>query len=129
MERVVLVLALLGLLAPAAVMLRRRREARRAPTRVDPSEFGLEGTGRVGVVGFSSPYCVACERWEGALHRAGVPWAKVDVAEREALARRYGVDTTPLLLAVELSSGRVIEAYHGDPDPADVDRLARLASV
>ena len=128
MERSLVVLALVAIVALAAILLRRGGERRRAPARVDPSDFGLEGMESVGVVGFASPYCLACERWEGALHEAGVPWARVDVAERQGLAHRYRVAVTPLFLAVELPSGRVIEAYHGDPDPADVERLARLAT-
>ena len=125
MDRALLVLAIVAVVAAVAVALRRRR-APVPPARVDPAEFGLEGTGRLGVIGFSSPYCVSCERWERGLHEAGVPWAKVDVRERAELARRYGVSATPLVLAVELPGGRVVEAFGGDPEPSEIERLAEL---
>ena len=129
MDRTLLVLAIVAVVAAMAVALRRRRgRPPVAPARVDPAEFGLEGTGRLGVIGFSSPYCVSCERWERVLHEAGLPWAKVNLGERDALARRYGVSSTPLVLAVELPGGRVIEAYSGEPQPGDLDRLVRLVS-
>ena len=127
MDRALLVLAIVAVVAAVAVALRRRR-APVPPARVDPAEFGLEGTGRLGVIGFSSPYCVSCERWERGLHEAGVPWAKVDVTERGDLARRYGVTATPLVLAVELPGGRVVDAYSGEPEPGDLDRLAQTLS-
>ena len=132
MDRSLVVLAVVALvvLAAAAVASRRRRSAAAGPpARLDPAEFGLDGLGGPRVVVFSSPYCVACERWERRLHEAGVPWAKVNVAERAELARRYGVRATPLVLAVELPGGRVVEAYAGDPDPDDVARLARIAAA
>ncbi|MDP8942812.1 MAG: thioredoxin family protein [Actinomycetota bacterium] len=125
MDRALLVLAIVVIVAVVAAALRRRGGADRVPpARVDPAEFGLEGTGRLGVIGFFSPYCVSCQRWERELHEAGVPWARVDVGERVQLARRYGVSSTPLVLAVELPEGRVVEAYEGDPQRREVERLA-----
>ena len=129
MDRSLLVVAivLVVVILLAAVALRRRRPAGAVPpARVEPAEFGLEGTGRLGVIGFSSPSCVSCQRWERGLHEAGVPWAKVDVRERAELARRYGVSATPLVLAVELPGGRVVEAFGGDPEPSEIERLAEL---
>lgn len=133
MERALLVLAVVAgvaVVAMVAVALRRRsRPAPGPPASVDPADFGLEGTGRLGVIGFASPYCVSCERWERELHEAGVPWARVDVGERAHLAHRYGVSSTPLVLAVELPEGRVVETYQGDPDAGRVERLAELAAA
>ena len=129
MERALLVLALVALVAVLALALRRRPgPGARSPAAVDPAELGLAGTGRLGVVGFSSPQCLACERWELALHEAEIPFAKVDVSECGDLARRYGVTVTPLVLAVDLTDGRVVETYEGEPRPEQVDHLTRMVA-
>ena len=94
--------------------------------RVDPDELGLAGGSRVGVVGFSTPYCLPCRQWEAALDRAGVRFAKVDVSERPELAARYGVSSTPLVLAVELPGGRVLASYRDGPGEGDVEGLVEL---
>jgi hypothetical protein len=125
MDRALIVLAVVAAVAVLVLLLRRRRETG-APTRVDLRELELEGDG-VAVVGFSGPYCLACRAWESQLERAGVPWSKVDVSVRPDLARRYGVRATPLVLAVSLPDGRVIESYDGDPQEAQVERLGALA--
>ena len=121
--------ALLGLVAIAIVAWRlRARQPPTAPAKVDPEEVGLDAAGRgIAVVGFSSPYCLPCQRWEEALQVAGMRFAKVDVAERPDLARRYGVRSTPLVLAVRLPGGEVAVSYDGDPRDGDVQRLMRLA--
>ena len=100
----------------------------RAPERVDPDEIGLDGSG-VGVVGFSTPYCLPCRLWEAELSRVGIDFVKVDVAERPELAQRYAVRATPLVLAVDLPDGRVIEAYDDAPRPGEVERLAGLVAT
>jgi hypothetical protein len=107
----------------------RGRRVERYPRRdsVDPAEVGLSGAG-VGVVAFSTPYCIPCRNWEAALAGSHVPFVKVDLGERPELARRYGVSATPLVLAVRLPGGEVIERYGGDPDPDDVARLRELAA-
>jgi hypothetical protein len=124
-DRVLLVLAVCALVAAATIVIRRRRP-RRPPERIDPGDVGLSGSG-VGVVGFSTPYCVPCRAWEGALAGAGLAFAKVDVSERPELARKYGVTTTPLVLAVRLPDGEVVEAYGGEPEVGEVERLRALA--
>ena len=118
---------LLALVAVATWRLRARRGAR-VPTRVDPGELGLGANARpIGVVGFSTPYCLPCQRWEAALHAEGVPFAKVDVADRPDLVRRYRIRETPLVLAVRLPGGEVVQSFGGDPRDDDVHRLSELA--
>ena len=125
MDRAAIVVAICAAVA-AATLLWRRRKAR-PPARVDARELGLSGGRGTGIVEFASPYCLACEAWEGSLREAGLGFAKVDVAERPELARRYGVQATPLVLAVDLPGGRVIESYAGDPSEERLERLASLA--
>ena len=127
MDRALLAAALLALVALVAWRLRARRPAR-GPERVEPGDVGLADDGAgIGVVGFSSPYCLPCQRWEAALGSAGLRFSKVDVAGRPDLARRYGVRSTPLVLAVRLPGGEVVESFHGDPRDADVERLTGLS--
>ena len=128
MDRALLVLLIAAAVAAVALLLR-RRQAAGAPRRIEPGAVGLGGDAGVGVVGFSSPYCLPCRSWEARLREAGVPWAKVDVARRGDLARRYGVSQTPLVLAVSLPEGRVLEAYEGEPDAEQVERLRALAAA
>ena len=126
MERVLVVLALLGLVLVVALLLRRRGRSTQFPSQVDPGEVGLERAG-VGVVEFASRFCEPCQAWEAALREAEVPFAKVDVGEHPGLARRYGVRETPLVLAVRVPAGEVIAAHGGDPDPDAVSRLRALS--
>lgn len=126
MDRLVVVLALAALIAALTVWLRRRSPE--APARVDPEDFGLVGDG-VAVVGFSSPYCLPCQRWESALRERGVPWTKVDVARRGDLATRYGVRQTPLVMAVELPAGKVVAAYADEPSVGDLERVVSLSGA
>ena len=119
--------ALVAAVALVAWRLRARRQAA-PPARVDPADIGLEaGRPGVAVLGFSSPYCLPCQRWEAALEATDIRFAKVDVAERPDLARRYGVRSTPLVLAVRLPGGEVLEAFDGEPREGEVDRLIGLA--
>jgi hypothetical protein len=130
-DRALVVALILAGIAAVAVAYRARRRHARAhpsgPSRIEPGDVGLDGREGLAVVGFSSPRCLPCQAWEAALRDAGVPWEKVDVARRHDLARRYGVRQTPLVLAVELPEGRVLETYAGEPEPGEVDRLAALA--
>jgi hypothetical protein len=125
MDRALIVLVLVATVAAVVVLLRRRR-ASPSLERVDPAELEVDGEG-VAVVGFSGPYCLPCRAWERELERAGIPWSKVDVSQRPDLARRYGVRTTPLVLAVSLPDGRVIETYAGEPQDDQLEHLAALA--
>jgi hypothetical protein len=125
-DRALLVLALCALVGVAVALLRRR--PRRAPSRVDPSDVGLSGSG-VGVVEFSGPYCLPCARWEEALGQAGLEFARVDLSERPELARKYRVRAAPLVLAVRLPGGEVLEAYDAEPRAGEVERLVELASA
>jgi hypothetical protein len=103
-----------------------RLRRRRVPDRIDPVELDLPA-GSVGVVAFSSPYCLPCQRWERALTGAGVPFRKVDISERPELARRYSVSHTPLVLAVRVPEGEVVASFADEPAPDDVGRLRQLA--
>jgi hypothetical protein len=127
MDRVLVVVALVALVVLAAAALRWRRAA--APERVDPSELGLPGEAPVAVVGFSSRLCLPCQRWEEALGDRGIPFRKVDVGARPELARRYGIRATPVVLAVRLPAGEVVEAFHDDPRDDELERLRTLTAA
>ncbi len=124
MDRVLIAAGVLALVAVALLLLRARRD-RRVPERVEPEELDLPGAG-VGVVLFSGPYCLSCQRWEEALTGAAVRFRKVDVSERPDLARRYRVSRTPLLLAVRLPEGDVVASFRDEPAPGDVGRVREL---
>jgi Glutaredoxin len=129
MDRALVVAALLAAVVVVALMLRARGSRTRGrPRRVEPDELGLNGGGAVGVVGFSSPYCVPCRRWEEALGQAGIQFTKVDVSRRPDLARRYRISATPLVLAVRLPSGEVLESFHDEPRRGQVERLRELTA-
>jgi hypothetical protein len=95
--------------------------------RLDPGELGVpaDDGGGVRLVEFSSPMCFDCQRWEAELERAGLDFVKVDVSKRPDLARSYGVRTTPLVLALKLPEGEVLEAFTG----GEVDELEKLARI
>jgi hypothetical protein len=124
MDRAAVVAGLLCLVAVAVMLLRRRRS--RLLGRVDVRELGLDGAGEVGVVGFSSPYCLPCQAWEAALSDRGVPFREVDLSKRPDLAHRYRISATPLILAVRVADGEVLAAYDRDPRPGEVERIASL---
>jgi thiol-disulfide isomerase/thioredoxin len=111
-----------------ASLLVRRREAPPAPSKLDLSDLGLARSTGVGVVGFSTPYCLPCQQWEQALVPSPVPFMKIDLSERPELARRYQVKSTPLILAVSLADGTVVDAFDGEPEPAHVRRIVELAA-
>lgn len=94
---------------------------------VRPTDAGLGGHG-IGVIGFSGKYCLACRQWEEQLTSAGIAFSKIDVGERPDLAKRYRVTHTPLVLAVRLPEGLIIERYDDEPHPAQVQRLAALTA-
>ncbi|HYY23728.1 MAG TPA: thioredoxin family protein [Thermoleophilaceae bacterium] len=127
MARVLVPGALVALVLLVAGALRSRRAA--APDRVNPSELGLPGEAPVAVVGFSSRFCVPCRRWEQALGDRGIPFTKVDVGARPDLARRYGIRTTPAVLAVRLPAGEVVEAFHDEPREDELERLHALTAA
>jgi hypothetical protein len=66
--------------------------------RIDPDDVGLVGAG---VVQFTHPLCSECRDWERRLAAAGEAHAVVDVSERPALARKYGVSVVPTVVAVD----------------------------
>jgi glutaredoxin len=127
MDRALVAAAVVALVAVAAGLLRRRGSG--APERVSPEAVGLDADGPVGVVAFSSRFCLPCQAWEEALAEIGVPFTKVDVGERPDLVRRYGVRSTPLVLAVRLPRGDVAAAYRGPPRDAEVERLRELTAA
>lgn len=125
MERALVVLAVLALVAVVVAMLRNRSASR--PRSLERRELGVAGRYAF-VLLFSSPYCESCARWRAALEEARVPLTTVDVAERPDLAYRYRVPETPLVLGAG-PDGEVLESYSGDPTPAAIDRLAVLAGA
>ena len=126
MDRNLIAVLVVALVAVGVVLLRRRRPPA-VPRRVHPADLGLAGSG-VGVVGFSSPYCIPCRAWEAALRESGIAWSKVEISERPDLARKYGVKATPLVLAVRLPGGEVVEAFGEEPSRGAVERLKRHAA-
>ena len=126
MDRALVVAGVVSLVAAATALLRARGRPA-TPRRVSPQELGLDAPSGVGVVGFSSEYCVPCRKWEAALFDSGVSFTKIDVGERPELARRYGVRVTPVILAVRLPEGKVLEAYSGEPRDDEIDRVLALA--
>lgn len=114
MERELVAAALLLLVAAAAVAFRRR--SGRDPRRVDPADFG----GR-SVVVFTSPYCLACQRWQDALTQSGIDASYISVRDRPDLARKYGVSATPLVL--RLDGEKVVRSWHGDPQPGHLAEI------
>jgi hypothetical protein len=127
MDRLLVVALVLAVVAGLAYA-RARLRAGGHPERVEPGDVGLSGRDGVAAAAFVSPRCLACQAWERELSDRGVPLSTVDVAEQPAIARRYRLHTTPLVLAVRRADGRVLAAYDGDPDPEHVDRIAALAS-
>ncbi len=126
MDRALIAAAVLAAVALAAALLAARR--RRAPGRVKPAELGLHSDGRgVAVLGFSTPYCLPCQEWEAALAKSGIDFLKIDLSARPELARRYGIRTTPLVLAVRLPGGEVLAAYHDEPRDRELKALRELA--
>lgn len=120
MDRVLIAGVIVALAAIAAVSWRSRRT--HPIERVDPADFGLEGSGRA-VAGFTSPMCHSCGLWRGALEAGGIEPAFVDVKERPDLAERYGVRVTPAVLLVDLDDGRVVRQFSGDPGDAELDEI------
>jgi hypothetical protein len=127
MDRLLIALALLAVVTTANLIVRRREEPS-GPARVDLTDLGLAHAAGVGVVGFSTPYCLPCQQWEEALTSTPVPFMKVDLSERPELARRYDVTSTPLILAVSLADGTVVDSFHGDPRPDLLQRIEQLAA-
>jgi thiol-disulfide isomerase/thioredoxin len=127
MDRVLVGVGLVALISLAAVVIR-AREAE-GPERVDLADVGLPGTDGVAVVAFSTPYCVPCQAWESALDGSGMEFLKVDLSERPELARRYRISATPLVLAVRVSDGQVLQTYSGAPNGGEVERLRLLATA
>lgn len=108
---------------------RRAREARTAPERVDPADFGLDpGPGSAAVL-FTSPYSLACTAWIEALEAAGTPYMAIDVSERGDLADRYRVRQTPLVLAIRRDSGEIAAAYDSEPTSGDVSHISALVAA
>jgi Domain of unknown function (DUF4395) len=139
-----LVVAALALLAAttglcmgceAYLLLARMRglKVERYPTtfhgRVDARDLGLPDEAGVAVVAFSTPYCLPCQEWESALGESGVGFKKIDLSERPELVRRYGISSTPLILAVQLPEGRILETHRDAPRNGEVERLRRLAAA
>lgn len=131
MERLLIVIALLVLVA-AAVAYRRLRGAPQTslPTQVDPDQLGLDDThGATAVVAFSGPLCHACQQWGSELQGAGIPYRRIDVLHEAGLARAYGVTHTPVVLVVDRADGRVLVGYDDAPDAASVQRVRDLVTA
>jgi hypothetical protein len=76
--------------------------------RIDPDDVGLDSAG---IVHFTHPLCSECRDWERRLAAGNEAHAIVDVSERPELARKYGVNVVPTVVAV-------------GPDGAVLKRLA-----
>jgi hypothetical protein len=76
--------------------------------RIDPADAGGART-----VLFKTRYCRSCAAWERAL---GERARAIAVDERPELARRYGIASTPVVVALA-EDGRVLARYEGDPTP------------
>lgn len=76
--------------------------------RIDPADLpGLDGASRAHVE-FTHPLCSECHEWERRLAGLPEPLIKIDVREREDLARKYGIAIVPAVFAVA-RDGEVIE--------------------
>ena len=133
MDRFLVVLAVLSVVGAGWALYARARPGMRggsaepAPAHVDPVDFGLDpAAGGHAVLLFTSPYCLACTHWREALETRGVPFLRFDVSVHGDLANRYGVRSTPLVLAVALAGGTVMARHADEPRPQDVDRVASL---
>lgn len=124
MDRALVALALLAVLFVAVALIRRRGGS--TPRRIDPADVG-GGEGEIAVVGFSTPYCLPCQRWEAALAEADLPFTKIDVGARPELARKYAITATPVIVVVRREDGKVLAAFADDPREGDVARVANLA--
>jgi hypothetical protein len=130
-DRLALVAALVTAIAVVAVLARRRRPAPSTyPATVDAMRLGLDPShGDVAVVAFSGPLCHACQQWSTELETAGIPFRKIDVLQEAALARDYGVSSTPIVLVVDRADGRVLSGFDHAPDDESVARVRSLTTV
>lgn len=85
------------------------------------------------LVDFYADYCAPCRRLGPTLERLAQEFAgrveivKVDVVADPALAKRYRVESIPMLLFV--AGGRVVDQVIGaPPEPALRETLERLAN-
>lgn len=129
MDRLLIVLAVLGVVVAAGAAYRRAVARRGLPARLDLADLGARNGASAAAVAFTSPYCLPCQEWEAALGARGVPLLKLDVAARPDLARRYGIHATPVVLAVRFEDGAVLAGYDGHPAPDSVDRVASLVAA
>ena len=127
-ERLVIALLLVSSVAWVTLAYRRSSARRTLPHRVDPAELGLRGAGIAAAI-FTSPFCLPCQQWVAALEQVGVEPLRLGVEDHAALARRLGIEQTPVVLAVDARSGRVAAAYDGDPTRQAVARVAALTAA
>ncbi len=120
-----LVLALLVLSAVVAVVLvrmwshRRGQRLRAAPAADLWQALGVRPDDRPTLVAFSSPSCAACHtaqapalrQLQAQVGERGVRLLEVDVADRPATARAFGIMTVPS--TVLLRRDAVLEVNHG----------------
>jgi thioredoxin 1 len=120
-----LILALLVALTLVAVALvrgwsqRRREQLLAAPTADLWQALGVRPDDRPTLVAFSSPSCAACHtaqapalrQLQAQVGEQGVRLLEVDVADRPATARAFGIMTVPS--TVLLRRDAVLEVNHG----------------
>jgi len=103
------ILALLLVALLAGVLLKRRGARVREVTegaRIDPAEFGATALGPAGtVVQFSTEFCARCPGVRRTLaelvrDREALSFIHVDVTDKPALAKKYGLLQTPTVLFV-----------------------------
>lgn len=125
MIRLALIVLVLVIVALSIFALRHRH--RNQPLdRVRMSDFDV-GEWRLGVILFSTPFCLPCQLWEEELAAGTLPWVKVEIGDQPELVARYGVHSAPELLVVD-RGGRVLLQYDIGPTPALLDELWDLAS-
>jgi len=125
LERLVLLVALAGLIFAVVVLVRAWALARRRRLLAQPSgrlwtSLGLEPDGRATLVAFSTPSCAACHTAQTPALRlvehevgaANLRVVSVDAAREPTLAQAFGILTVPSTVVLA-SSGQVLAINHG----------------
>lgn len=126
------VLILLGILTwLGAARLRRYFSSGRLPSRIDPLDIRVDGSGAL--IEFTSPYChecrVALPDLAAASEAHGATFNVIDARRRPDLAHKYGIRTTPTVLVVDRRGSVRAGWVGGIPERADLDlALSRVAS-
>ncbi|MEJ7583076.1 MAG: hypothetical protein WKF43_03110 [Acidimicrobiales bacterium] len=128
MERVLVVVALLGLAGAAAAVVRRRttpdaptQSSWTVPAQLDRDDFDHPDAAWLVAV-FSSATCLSCRAtWAKAEQLASpqVAVQEVEAVAHPALHDRYGIDAVPCVVVADVS-GVVRASFLGEPSTADL---------